>query len=207
MKRRLAGAAFIVATAAAVIGLGASSALADTTVTASYPINGSTHIAATNSDLTLGPGTLSASVDLTTAQITSGSLTLPDATGTFTELGFIPVSATVAFQQVGQVTGTVSPANGAVTATADVSLRITDLKVAGVDVGVGPDCQTTQPASITVTSGTGFSILGGGPVSGTYMIPQFSNCGLFGAETPVINAVIPGAGNTISLTLGTPTSD
>lgn len=205
MKRRLAAAAFVAAAVTAAIGLGASSALADTVVTATYPINGSTHIASTNSDLTLGPGTLSAAADLTTDLITSGTLTLPDATGTFTELGIIPVTATVAFEQVGQVTGTINASTGAVTATTDVTLQITDLKVAGLDVGVGPDCQTTQPASITVASGTGFSIFSGGPVSGTYTIPQFSNCGLLGIETPVINAVIPGPGNTISLTLGTPT--
>lgn len=204
-KRRLAGAAFVFAAVATALGLGASSALADTVVTASYPISGTTHIAATNSDLTLGPGTLSASADLTTDLITSGTLTLPAATGTFTELGFIPVTATVTFQQVGQVTGTVNASTGAVTATAEVTLQITDLKVAGVDVGVGPDCQTSQPASITVASGTGFSIFAGGPASGTYTIPPFSNCGLLGIETPVINAVIPGPGNTISLTLGAPT--
>lgn len=205
MKRRLAGVALVLGAVAATLSLGITSALADTVVNASYPINGTTHVAKTNSDLTLGPGTLTASADLTTAQITSGSLILPPATGTFTELGFIPVTATVAFQQVGQVTGTVNLANGAVTATANVSLRITDLKVAGLDVGVGPSCQTVQPASITVATGTGFSILAGGTASGTYTIPQFSNCGLLGVETPVINAVIPGPGNTISLTLGAAT--
>lgn len=202
MKRRLAGAAFVFVAVAAALGLGVSSALADTVVNASYPINGTTHVAATNSDLTLGPGTLTAAADLTTDRITSGSLTLPDATGTFTELGFVPVTATVAFQQVGQVTGTINANTGAVTATADVTLRITDLKVAGIDVGVGPFCQTSQPASITIASGAGFSIFSGGPVSGTYTIPQFSNCGLLGIETPVINAVIPGPNNTITLTLG-----
>lgn len=205
MKRRLVGAAFVFAAVAAALSLGVSSALADAVVNASYPINGTTHVAKTNSDLTLGPGTLTAAADLTTDQITSGSLTLPDATGTFTELGFVPVTATVAFQQVGQVTGTIDAASGAVTATADVTLRITDLKVAGIDVGVGPFCQTTQPASITVATGTGFSIFSGGPASGTYTIPPFSSCGLLGIETPVINAVIPGTGNTINLTLGAAT--
>jgi hypothetical protein len=202
MKRRLVGAAFAAAAVAALLGLGASSALADTVVTASYPVNGSTQIAATNSSLTLGPGTLSTSVDLTTDAVTSGTITLPPATGSFTELGIIPVTVTTAFSQVGQLTGTVNANTGAVTATSDVTLQITDLKVAGIDVPVGPSCQTAQPASITITSGTGFSVFSGGPVSGTYTIPKFQNCLL---ETPIINLVIPGPGNTISLTLGTPT--
>jgi hypothetical protein len=202
MKRRLVGAAFAAAAVAALLGLGASSALADTVVTASYPVNGSTQIAATNSSLTLGPGTLSTSVDLTTDAVTSGTITLPPATGSFTELGIIPVTVTTAFSQVGQLTGTVNANTGAVTATSDVTLQITDLKVAGIDVPVGPSCQTAHPASITITSGTGFSVFSGGPVSGTYTIPKFQNCLL---ETPIINLVIPGPGNTISLTLGTPT--
>jgi hypothetical protein len=53
-----------------------------------------------------------------------------------------------------------------------------------------------------VSSGTVFTIGGGGPVSGTYTIPPFANCFL---ETLVINLTIPGPGNTISLTLGKPT--
>lgn len=190
------------AAALAVTGLTAPAAMADTTLTATYPADGTAHIAATDSDLSLGPGSLTAVADLTTLQITSGTLSLPAATGTFTELGFVPVTATVAFQQVGQVTGTVNNDTGAVTATTQVNLQITDLKVAGVDVGVGSGCQTTQPASITVNSGTPFNILTGGPVTGSFAVPTFRNCGLLGVYTPIINAVIPGPGNTISLTLG-----
>lgn len=204
MKRKLAGAALVLAAAATAIGMATPSALADTSLTATYPVNGTSHIASTNSDLTLGPGTLTASVDTTTADITSGSISLPDATGTFYELGFIPVTATVAFHQVGQITGSVNVVTEGLTAATELTLQITDLKVAGLDVGVGPDCQTTQPASVTVTSGSGFNIFTGGTVSGTFTIPNFSHCGLLGVETPVINAVIPGSGNTLSLTLGTP---
>lgn len=202
MRYRMIGAGLALATALTAVGFGAQSAMADSVLTATYPVSGETSIASTGSQLDLGPGSLAATVDLTTGQITAGALTLPDATGTFDELGFVPVTATVAFEQVGQVTGTVDHVTGATTATADVTLRITDLKVAGVDVGVGSGCQTTTPAVITVTSGSGFNVLAGGPVSGSYDIPTFEGCGLLGIESPVINAVIPGAGNTISLNLG-----
>lgn len=201
MKKRIAGILFIAAAAATAIGFSATSAFADTTITASYPVTGTTNIASTNSSLTLGPGTLAATADLTTGTVT-GSISLPPATGTFTEIGIVPVTVTAAFIQDGQTTGTINLSTGAISATSQITLQITDLKVAGLDIPVGPACKSAYPATITVTSGTGFGVLSGGPVSGTYTIPPFVNCLL---ETPLIDLVIPGPGNTISLTLGTPT--
>lgn len=201
MKRRIAGILFIAAAAATAICLTAPSAFADAVLTASYPASGTTHIAATNSSLSLGPGTLTATADLTTGTLT-GSITLPPATGSFTELGLVPVTVTTEFIQDGQTTGTINLNTGEVVATSQITLKITDMKVAGLDVPVGHDCESAHPATITVTSGASFSLLGGGPVSGTYTIPPFVNCFL---ETPVIDLVIPGPGNTIDLTLGTPT--
>jgi hypothetical protein len=203
--KRLAGVAVTFAAIASAVVLSATSASADTTLTLVYPVSGTTHVAATNSDLSLGPGSMTATADLTTGTL-SGTMTLPDSTGSFTELGFVPVQATVAFTQVGSIAGTVSIAADTVTATANMELRITDLKVAGVDTFVGPNCQTVTPASITVSSQTGFTIGGGGPVAGTYTIPDFNNCGLLDSEAGIIDLVIPGSGNTISLTLGTPTA-
>lgn len=204
--RRLVGLAVTAAAAASALVLSAGMASADTSLTLVYPVSGSTHIATTNSDLSLGPGSLTATADLTTGAITDGTLSLPDSTGSFTELGFVPVQATVAFTQVGPITGTVSIANDTTTATANMELRITDLKVAGVDTFVGNHCQTVTPASITVTSQAGFTIGTGGPVAGTYTIPDFNNCGLLNSQAGLIDLVIPGSGNTISLTLGTPTA-
>lgn len=201
MKKRLAGTLFAAAAATCAISLSAASAVADATITASYPVNGSTMIAKTNSSLTLGPGTLSAVADLTTSTLT-GSISLPPATGSFKELLIIPVTATVEFNQVGKTKGTINLAKDSVTATSKITLKITDLKVAGIDVPVGSNCQSATPATIKVSSGTGFTIGGGGPVSGTYTIPPFAHCLL---ETLVINLTIPGPGNTISLTLGKPT--
>jgi hypothetical protein len=201
MKRRIVGIGFAAAAAVAAICLTAPSAFADTVISGSYPVSGTTSIAATNSSLTLGPGTLSATADLTTGTLT-GSITLPPATGSFTELGIVPVTVTTEFIQDGQTTGTINLDTGAISATSQITLKITNLKVAGLDVPVGPACQSAFPASITITSGSTFGILTGGPVSGTYTIPPFANCLL---ETPILNLVIPGPGNTLSLTLGTPT--
>src|ERR1700742_3951777 len=100
----------------------AATPAADPMLNATYPVNGTTDINATNSSLTLGPGTLTASLDTTTLAFT-GNLDLPPATGSFTELGFVPVTATAEFIQDGAITGT--DVDGGITATAHISIRLT----------------------------------------------------------------------------------
>jgi hypothetical protein len=179
----------------------ASAAPADDSLLASYPINGSTTIKATNSSMNLGPGTLDATLDVDNNTF-SADLNLPPATGSFTELGFLPVTATTEFVQDGATTGAVDGDTGGIASTSTITIRLTDVKIAGIDVPVGNSCQTS-PATIQLTSEDGFNVLTGGNISGTYTIPKFSNCGLL--NTPIINAIIPGSGNTITLTLGEPT--
>ncbi|HEY2701793.1 MAG TPA: hypothetical protein VGJ45_40485 [Pseudonocardiaceae bacterium] len=179
----------------------ASAAPADDSLLASYPINGSTTIKATSSSMNLGPGTLDATLDVDNNTF-SADLNLPPATGSFTELGFLPVTATTEFVQDGATTGAVDGDTGGIASTSTITIRLTDVKIAGIDVPVGNSCQTS-PATVQLTSEDGFNVLTGGNISGTYTIPKFSNCGLL--NTPIINAIIPGSGNTITLTLGEPT--
>lgn len=200
MKKRLAGILFSSAAVAGAVGLGVSPASADTTVSLTYPISGSTYINAIHTSIPLGPGTLSATADLTTSAIT-GSVNLPPATGSFKELGLLPVTATTAFVEQGQTTGTLE-SDGGIQATSHISLKLTSLKVAGIPVPVGNSCETAVPATISLTSETGFNALTGGTVSGTYTIPHFAHCLL---ATPLINLTLPGPNNTITLTLGAAT--
>ncbi len=191
-------AAALCAAAVAVPAVADAAPAADPMLNATYPVSGTTDINATNSSLTLGPGTLTASLDTTTLAFT-GNLDLPPATGSFKELGFVPVTATAEFDQVGAITG--MDVNGGITATAHISIKLTRVVAGGIPVVVGNHCQTV-PATINLASGDGFNVLLGGPVSGTFTIPPFLGCGL---NTGLINAIIPGPGNTISLNLGTPT--
>lgn len=205
-RRRLTVLAVMATAAIAAIALSVSPASADSTINAVYPVTGSTHINATNSDMTLGPGSLNATITLPAASIT-GTVSLPPSSGSFNAFGFVPVTATVAFIPVGQTTGSVSGAvtDGTVTATSQFTIQITSMTVAGLPAAPGPDCETATPAAITVTSPPNFNAVLGGTLTGTYTIPDFKSCGLLGIETPLINALVPGSGNTISLTLGKPT--
>ena len=184
--------------AALTIAAAPGASAADTVIKVRYPIHGSTFLKAANATVKLGPGTLRSKVDLNTGTVTA-SLNLPPATGSFMELGLIPVTATVAFIQNGPTTGKVNLNTGAVTTKSSITLQITSLSVAGLPVPVGPACKSATPAAVSLASRPGFSIVNGGTVSGTYTIPPFANCGLI---TPVLNLTLTGPGTTISLTLG-----
>jgi hypothetical protein len=198
LARRLA--ALVVGTsllAAAAVAATAGRASADSVINAHYAVTGTTFISKLNTIVNLGPGTLAATVDLTTGT-SSSTLTLPPATASVREFGVIPVSATTEMIQNGPAAGTVNLNANTITSTASVTLKITHLTIAGLSVPVGDSCQTS-PFSISLSSGPGFTVGGGGPVSGSYTIPAFRHCGL---NTLLLNLTIPGPGNTINLTLG-----
>jgi hypothetical protein len=172
-------------------------ASADTVLNVHYALTGTTFIKKLNTTVNLGNGTLASTVDLTTGT-TSSTLTFPPATASVKEFGIIPVTATEVMVQNGPAAGTANLSTNTLTSTANVTLQITKLTIFGVSVPVGSSCQTT-PFNIAVSSQSGFTVGGGGPVAGTYTIPAFHNCGL---NTLLLNLTIPGSGNTLNLTLG-----
>ncbi|MQY16033.1 hypothetical protein SRB5_62250 [Streptomyces sp. RB5] len=185
-----------VCAAAGLVVLGAGPASA-APVPLDYPITGVTHLAGTDSDLNLGPGTLKMNVDLNAGTIT-GNTIIPPATGSFKTFDLLPVTATTEFVETEPTTGTIST-TGQVNTTSKIKLRITSLKILGIPQLIGPWCETEVPATINLQSQPGFSPFLGGDMAGTYTIPKFEHCLLL---TPVINLLIPSDGNTISLTLG-----
>jgi hypothetical protein len=199
LRRMTLAGAGLLAVSAMIAGVAAASpAAADTKIKATYKVTGSTVIKSENATVKLGPGKLASTVDFTTGKLTA-KLTLPHATASFKQDGLIPVTAVTAFIQDGLTTGTINLGTGAVKSTSRVTLQIVSLSVAGVPVPVGSSCESASPASITLKSLKGFNPLKGGKLAGTYTIPQFANCGL---ATPLLNATVPGPGNTISLKLG-----
>jgi hypothetical protein len=195
--RRLAILGAVTGLLAAVAGAAAPAASADTVVNAHYALTGSAYIKGINSTLNLPPGSLTASDDLTTGAVSS-SLSLPPITVSMTELGFIPVTATATMAQDGPATGGFNLSTNSISATASVIFKISKITVGGINVPVGSDC-ASSPFSVSLTSGADFTINGGGPLAGSFTLPDMHHCG---ALTPFLNLVIPGPGNTFNLTLG-----
>lgn len=198
IRLRFAAATVTVLAAGATLASAVTPASADTYVHASYTVTGSTYIKAPNFTLALGPGKLHSTVDFNTGKLTA-SLSLPNATGSFKQLGVIPVTATTQFINDGPTTGTLNLDTGAVRTTSKITLRIVSLTVAGVGVPVGNSCQTKDAVVVNLASQPGFNVLDGGNLAGGYTIGDFSGCGL---ATLLINLTIPGSGNTITLKLG-----
>jgi hypothetical protein len=164
-----------------------------------YRAKGTSTIAKTNSSVLLGPTTLTSAVTKTGSL--TGTMPLPPTSTTFSALGLLPVSATVTFAEVGKIKGKLfANPKPAVSADSAYAIGLSNVTVAGIPTPVGSNCATTQPVQIDVASPTGkpFDLTKGGVLTGTYTIGDFANCGL---TTTLINLLVPGPGNTVSLTL------
>jgi hypothetical protein len=199
--RQIAAAATAAITTAALVSL-PTTAHAQTSIDVSYPFTGTTHVGSVNADFPIGPGTISgtATPDVPNRVYNlTANLQTPPSNGSYKQWGVFPVTVTVTPIEEGTSTGTAEFITGALRSTSRITLRVSDLKVAGIPLPVGDGCTTTTPITLELASGDDWTLLGGGTLSGTYTIPDFQNCGLV---TPLINIIVPGSGNTITLNLG-----
>ncbi|REE95549.1 hypothetical protein [Thermomonospora umbrina] len=198
--RKTAGALAATALAAGAMVAGAAPASADTVLAVTYPVTdaSSTYINSTDSTVKLGPGEMKARLTLETGALES-DLVLPPARGEFKQFGVIPVGVTITLLPTGPAVGQADPNTGAITATAKAHIKLSNLVVAGIPTPIGSYCKTETPATIPVASEAGWDVVQGGTLSGTYTIPKFEHCLL---ATPLINLIVPGAGNKVSLKLG-----
>jgi hypothetical protein len=182
------------AVALAGVLIGASTAVAEPVF--NYDVTkGTSTIKKLDANLALGPGKLVVDLDGATGNFTS-TIDLPPAKGSFKILGIFPTTATVTLHQVGAVTGTLI--DGVVDAHANVTIQLSDVNAIGLPLFVGDKCKTKVPAAINLHSAPDFNPLEGGDLLATYTIPDFADCNL---STLLLNGLIPGPDNSISLTL------
>ena len=189
MKRTLAA----IGTAIAVVALPVAAHAASLSVT--YDVSGTSHVARTGSDVLIKPTTLSVTVDSATS-VLSGHMPIPDADTEFKVVGLLPVKATVSFIEAAPVTGILNRAS--VNSTASYYFKLSEVRVAGLPAFAGNYCQTKNPVIIPANTPAGerFDLTSGGRLAGTFTIGEFENCGL---NTLLINLLIPGPGNTAEL--------
>ncbi|WP_163510686.1 hypothetical protein [Fodinicola acaciae] len=173
---------------------------AATILHAVYDVTGTSKLKKTGSVLNLGPTKLTADMNIDDGTFTA-DLPLPPVSAEFKVIGLVPVSATTEFIQEGPTTGSVDLSTGDMKSTTKITLRLSNVKVGGLPIVVGPHCQSAYPATVELAGKDGFNAVLGGPVGGTFTIPPFAHCLL---QQLLINQLIPGPGNTIDLTLGPP---
>ncbi|HEX3488451.1 MAG TPA: hypothetical protein VHU92_03890 [Streptosporangiaceae bacterium] len=187
-----------IASAASASASASKAGKASKSLTVKYKVTGATLIKSVDATAPLGPGKLTATVNLTTAALTA-NLSLPAATISFKEFGIVPVTATVNLVQDGQTTGQLNTSTGAVKTKSKITLQLTALFISGLAIPVPATCQSATPAVVKLVSQKGFSVVKGGNLAGTYTIPPVANCGEL---TALLNVIFPGPGNTINLKLG-----
>lgn len=186
----------VTAVAAATVVSGAGfagpAAAAGPPVYSKYTVTGTTHIAKPDADLGFGSGRFDMSTLIGPYTFT-GTITLPPVTITRSVPGAGRVSGTVTFGP-GHAEGSVS---GGFSGSASWPVRLSDVRVGGAPYDVGPACGTAEPVTTELGSDD-FAAGTGGRVESTYAIGAFANCG---SATPLINAFVPGPGNTLTLDL------
>lgn len=160
-----------------------------------FDVSGKTHVKAANGTLALSGG-LDARWDRQSGKLES-DLELEPATGEFTALRFLPVRATVDFEQAAKPTGTLGGSEFDVHAKLHAYLKAASLF--GFPIGGGANCRTVQPFAADL-HGDAFDPDTGGELTAMYALPGLQNCGTF---TDLLSTMVAGPGNTMDLRLTT----
>jgi len=189
----------------AVLGAGAALALGPSAAAHAADLNlvhdvvGTSYIASTDSTISVGPTTLSTTLDNNTGNFT-GHMPLPGTRTKFAVIGFIPVEADVTFVEAAPVVGDIDIVDNQtpVRSTASYYIKLSNIKIVGFPTFTGPYCRTKAPVQIPANTPAGgtFNLITGGVLEGEFSIGDFQNCGL---NTWLINLLVPGDGNTLSV--------
>lgn len=167
-----------------------------------YRVDTTTRVAKLGSDLVVGPGRLDGQFVIVPGsnplrvEIT-GDLALPPADSYFVAFGFMPATATITVTSTAPVESVLL--NGTLTATTRLTFALSNTKVHGVPLDVGPSCRTDEVA--IVQSGPFTSPLSTGTISGAFVIPPFHHCGVTENLDPLFTGLVSGPGNTLRTVL------
>ncbi|NBH10178.1 DUF6801 domain-containing protein [Amycolatopsis sp. SID8362] len=138
----------------------------------------------------------------------TGSTTFNPATATFLGFGFVPVTATVEFLPVDWRNSKIIEFAGKITTHADdntyldttlqVMARLSNAKVNGVPLDLGPGCVTTKAVEITLSGP--YEAFGVGHIRTDkdkgFELPMFTGCGAAGQDlNPLLSGMGSGTGN------------
>ncbi len=162
-----------------------------------WKVDATTTMKSLGQTVVIPTGSFKGSFDLSTGQLT-GDLSLPQATQRL-DIGKLPLAkVTFAMEQAAPITGSLNIFTMEAKTTASFNVRIVSVKpvIAPWLNLVGKNCRTREP--VTTEIGGKVDLAGKSTFSGEYALGKFKNCG-FGV-TEILNAVVPGDGNTMSAT-------
>ena len=144
-----------------------------------------------------------------------GKPQLPPITTTLLAFRFVPVTATLLIRELDPIviistSGiTALPFPITVVATTKISIQLTDVKVNGVPLDVGPHCGTATPVTLKLIGKgdntvppRGYTVPTGGALQGRITIPRFTGCGVGENLDPLFTGSISGKGNFVKQTQG-----
>ncbi|WP_436497854.1 DUF6801 domain-containing protein [Actinokineospora sp. HUAS TT18] len=160
-----------------------------------YNIKGTSKLKNLAGDVPIS-GTIDATLTLSTKQFVA-DLKLNPTTANLTILGFLPVVTKVAFENVGQTTGSID-AQGALKSNSKLTIALPQVSLFGFPISQSPDCKTTTPSDINLASAADFDVINGGKLTGAYAIAPLKGCGAF---NDYISGFAAADGNKLDLNL------
>jgi uncharacterized protein DUF6801 len=143
-----------------------------------------------------------------------GRAQLPPLQATFLAFGFMPVTASLQLTELTpikilSVSDDFTPFGIKVTSKTTISLRLYGVTVNGTPLDVGPHCQVASPIELTLIGvghllprPSGYTVPGGGPLTGTLTVGRFSGCGVGEDVNPIFDGSVSGPHNFTILTQG-----
>jgi hypothetical protein len=139
---------------------------------------------------------------------------LPPVRATFLGFRFVPVTATLRLIEltlikIRSVSQGYPPFGIRVVSRTKVSIRLSNARVNGQPLNVGPHCRTAAPVPLKLIGTgkllprpSGYTIPTGGPLSGTVTIPPFTGCGTNENLNPLFTGSVSGPNNFTIMTQG-----
>jgi hypothetical protein len=161
---------------------------------ANFPItnwttNVKTHVGGlVNTDVQIPTGTFNGSLNLDTKQLTA-SLNLPAATFQYNALGFIPTTVTFHVDQTAGINGTVDITTGDVNVTDKFNVRLSSVKLFGIEVlDASTVCKSTSESVATLTGKLSLQAPANVHLTGKYPISSLDGCGFLGGFISLFTA-------------------
>jgi hypothetical protein len=195
VRRLLVALTALLATAVWAGGL-AQPAAADPIGHLHYPnVTGSTTLAKPHVSAAIPQSVVDADLDFANGNIV-GAAQIPDFPVTIRVANLVPVTAITRMVPVGQLTGHLGDTFTASSTFTLQLVRVFQPSLPRLNL-VPSGCRTATPTTVNLVNTTPINIFDT-TISGTYTLPRFTHCGLL---TPVLDLLLSGPGNTLTLRL------